>query len=166
MDARRRRITISQSEVNWIKWACLYLQAACALSAYLDSPKPAGSQLSSAIAARCRTTLRNDEAANCGGLSAMMSFPQFCGRTAHGRSHPHHLWRGTELYQSAKPQTYRKAHKPTLIVGQIAPRTSKHPHSETGIFIGLSTIRGTAQRVASGVFVREGADQSRRIVST
>jgi Protein of unknown function (DUF4239) len=33
LDARRQRITISQSEVNWLKWVCLYLQAACALVA-------------------------------------------------------------------------------------------------------------------------------------
>jgi hypothetical protein len=33
MDARRQRIGISQSQVNWIKWVCLYLQAACALVA-------------------------------------------------------------------------------------------------------------------------------------
>ena len=32
-DARRQRIRISQSQVNWIKWTCLYLQAACALLA-------------------------------------------------------------------------------------------------------------------------------------
>ena len=33
LDARRQRIRISQSQVNWIKWTCLYLQAACALLA-------------------------------------------------------------------------------------------------------------------------------------
>ena len=33
LDARRQRITISQSEINWLKWVCLYLQAACALLA-------------------------------------------------------------------------------------------------------------------------------------
>jgi len=33
LDARRQRIEISRSEVNWIKWLCLYLQAACALFA-------------------------------------------------------------------------------------------------------------------------------------
>ena len=33
LDARRQRITISLSEVNWLKWFCLYLQAACALFA-------------------------------------------------------------------------------------------------------------------------------------
>jgi len=33
LDARRQRITISQSEVSWLKWFCLYLQAACALFA-------------------------------------------------------------------------------------------------------------------------------------
>lgn len=42
LDARRQRIEISQSQVNWIKWSCLYLQAACALFAiamvHSDSP--------------------------------------------------------------------------------------------------------------------------------
>ena len=33
LDARRQRIRISQSQVNWVKWSCLYLQAACALLA-------------------------------------------------------------------------------------------------------------------------------------
>jgi multisubunit Na+/H+ antiporter MnhB subunit len=33
LDARRQRIIISQSQVNWVKWACLCLQAACALVA-------------------------------------------------------------------------------------------------------------------------------------
>jgi hypothetical protein len=33
LDARRQRIIISQSQVNWIKWACLCLQAVCALIA-------------------------------------------------------------------------------------------------------------------------------------
>jgi hypothetical protein len=33
LDARRQRIIISQSQVNWIKWACLCLQAICALIA-------------------------------------------------------------------------------------------------------------------------------------
>ena len=32
-DARRQRIILSQSQVNWIKWACLCLQAACVLIA-------------------------------------------------------------------------------------------------------------------------------------
>ena len=31
LDARRHRIIISQSEVNWVKWLCLSLQAVCAL---------------------------------------------------------------------------------------------------------------------------------------
>jgi len=31
LDARRQRIIISRSQVNWVKWSCLYLQAACAL---------------------------------------------------------------------------------------------------------------------------------------
>jgi len=33
LDARRQRIRISQSQVNWVKWSCLYLQAAAALLA-------------------------------------------------------------------------------------------------------------------------------------
>jgi Protein of unknown function (DUF4239) len=33
LDARRQRIIISQSQVNWLKWACLCLQAVCALIA-------------------------------------------------------------------------------------------------------------------------------------
>ena len=33
LDARRQRIIISRSEVNFVKWCCLYLQAACALLA-------------------------------------------------------------------------------------------------------------------------------------
>ncbi|MBO0716472.1 MAG: DUF4239 domain-containing protein [Rhizobiales bacterium] len=33
LDARRQRIIISQSEVNWIKWLCLSLQGVCALVA-------------------------------------------------------------------------------------------------------------------------------------
>jgi multisubunit Na+/H+ antiporter MnhB subunit len=32
-DARRQRIIMSHSEVNWVKWLCLSLQAACALIA-------------------------------------------------------------------------------------------------------------------------------------
>ena len=33
LDARRQRIIISRSQVNWVKWSCLFLQAACALLA-------------------------------------------------------------------------------------------------------------------------------------
>ena len=33
LDARRQRIIISQSEVDFIKWSCLFLQAVCALVA-------------------------------------------------------------------------------------------------------------------------------------
>lgn len=33
LDARRQRILISLSEVNLVKWACLVLQAVCALLA-------------------------------------------------------------------------------------------------------------------------------------
>src|SRR5262247_481668 len=32
-DARRQRIIISQSQVNLLKWACLFMQAVCALVA-------------------------------------------------------------------------------------------------------------------------------------
>jgi hypothetical protein len=33
LDARRQRILISRSQVNFLKWSCLYLQAVCALFA-------------------------------------------------------------------------------------------------------------------------------------
>jgi Protein of unknown function (DUF4239) len=33
LDARRQRIIISQSQVNLIKWSCLFMQAVCALAA-------------------------------------------------------------------------------------------------------------------------------------
>jgi len=33
LDARRQRIIISRSQVNFVKWSCLYLQAVCALLA-------------------------------------------------------------------------------------------------------------------------------------
>jgi hypothetical protein len=33
LDARRQRIIISRSQVNWVKWSCLFVQAACALVA-------------------------------------------------------------------------------------------------------------------------------------
>ena len=33
LDARRQRILVSRSEVNGVKWACLWVQAACALLA-------------------------------------------------------------------------------------------------------------------------------------
>ena len=33
LDARRQRIIISQSQVNLLKWLCLFLQAVCALVA-------------------------------------------------------------------------------------------------------------------------------------
>jgi hypothetical protein len=33
LDARRQRIIVSQSEVNWVKWLCLCLLAVCALLA-------------------------------------------------------------------------------------------------------------------------------------
>lgn len=46
LDARRQRIIISQSEVNWIKWLCLSLQGVCALIAiamvHSDNPLASG----------------------------------------------------------------------------------------------------------------------------
>jgi hypothetical protein len=33
LDARRQRIIISESQVNWVKWSCLFVQAVCALLA-------------------------------------------------------------------------------------------------------------------------------------
>jgi hypothetical protein len=33
MDARRQRIILSRSSVNWVKWACLFAQAGCTLVA-------------------------------------------------------------------------------------------------------------------------------------
>jgi hypothetical protein len=33
LDARRQRIIISESQVNMLKWACLFMQAVCALAA-------------------------------------------------------------------------------------------------------------------------------------
>jgi hypothetical protein len=33
LDARRQRIIVSQSQVNWVKWSCLFVQAVCALFA-------------------------------------------------------------------------------------------------------------------------------------
>ena len=33
LDARRQRILVSQSEVNWVKWMSLILQAICTLTA-------------------------------------------------------------------------------------------------------------------------------------
>jgi hypothetical protein len=33
MDARRERINLSQSTVNWVKWSCMFAQAICALVA-------------------------------------------------------------------------------------------------------------------------------------
>ena len=32
-DARRQRIIVSQTQVNWVKWSCLFVQAVCALLA-------------------------------------------------------------------------------------------------------------------------------------
>src|SRR5260370_42328645 len=29
LDARRQRINISKSQVNWVKWSCLFVQAIC-----------------------------------------------------------------------------------------------------------------------------------------
>jgi len=33
MDARRERINLSRSTVNWVKWTCMFAQAVCALVA-------------------------------------------------------------------------------------------------------------------------------------
>jgi hypothetical protein len=33
LDARRQRIIVSQSQINWVKWSCLLVQAICALLA-------------------------------------------------------------------------------------------------------------------------------------
>ena len=48
MDARRQRIIISQSQVNWVKWACLCLQAICALLAI--AMVHSGDRIASAVA--------------------------------------------------------------------------------------------------------------------
>lgn len=48
LDARRQQIIISQSQVNWIKWSCLCLQAVCALIAI--AMVHSGDGLTSAIA--------------------------------------------------------------------------------------------------------------------
>jgi hypothetical protein len=48
LDARRQRIIISQSQVNWVKWSCLFVQAACALLAI--AAIHSGDRLASAIA--------------------------------------------------------------------------------------------------------------------
>ena len=42
LDARRQRIIVSQSEVNSVKWSCLFLQAACALIAIAMGHSPWG----------------------------------------------------------------------------------------------------------------------------
>jgi hypothetical protein len=31
MDARRLRIILSRSSVNWVKWTCLFVQAGCTI---------------------------------------------------------------------------------------------------------------------------------------
>jgi hypothetical protein len=33
MDARRQRIILSRSSVNWVKWTCLFVQAGCTIVA-------------------------------------------------------------------------------------------------------------------------------------
>lgn len=47
LDARRQRIIISQSQVHWVKWSCLFVQAACALLAI--AVVHSGDRLASAI---------------------------------------------------------------------------------------------------------------------
>jgi hypothetical protein len=41
LDARRQRIIISESQVNLLKWACLFMQAVCALVAIAVVRQPA-----------------------------------------------------------------------------------------------------------------------------
>jgi hypothetical protein len=48
LDARRQRIIISRSQVNWVKWSCLFVQAICALLAI--ALVHSGERLASAIA--------------------------------------------------------------------------------------------------------------------
>src|SRR6516164_3337820 len=48
LDARRQRIIISHSEVNWVKWSCLTLLAACSLLGI--AMVHSGDRLASAIA--------------------------------------------------------------------------------------------------------------------
>jgi hypothetical protein len=48
LDARRQRIIISRSQVNWVKWSCLFVQAVCALLAI--ALVHSGERLASAIA--------------------------------------------------------------------------------------------------------------------
>lgn len=47
LDARRQRIIISRSQVNWVKWSCLIVQAVCALFAI--AMVHSGDRLASAI---------------------------------------------------------------------------------------------------------------------
>jgi len=47
LDARRQRIIVSQSQVNWVKWSCLFVQAVCALLAI--AAVHSGDRLASAI---------------------------------------------------------------------------------------------------------------------
>jgi Protein of unknown function (DUF4239) len=48
LDARRQRIIVSRSQVNWVKWTCLSVQAMCALLAI--ALVHSGERLASAIA--------------------------------------------------------------------------------------------------------------------
>ena len=48
LDARRQRIIVSRSQVNWVKWTCLFVQAICALLAI--GLVHTGERLASAIA--------------------------------------------------------------------------------------------------------------------
>lgn len=38
LDARRQRILVSRSEVNWVKWTALIIQAICTLTAIAMGP--------------------------------------------------------------------------------------------------------------------------------
>jgi hypothetical protein len=39
LEARRQRIIVSRSSVNWVKWACLHAQAVCTLAAIAIDPR-------------------------------------------------------------------------------------------------------------------------------
>ncbi len=50
LDARRQRILISLDQVNWLKWTCLLVQAACALLLVaLVHPEPRAARLALGI---------------------------------------------------------------------------------------------------------------------
>jgi hypothetical protein len=51
MDARRQRIILSRSSVNWVKWICLFAQAGCTLIAiaFVHSDNRAGAAIAMGI---------------------------------------------------------------------------------------------------------------------